>query len=90
MKGNVTDIKSWARESLGQSATVMVTELRCSKSECPSVETVIVWMGEKSTRRWRIEKPMAELNREAVHQALKCEPMDATVAHATHQEESKP
>jgi len=76
----VNDIKSWARESLQSGGTFMVTELRCSKTECPSVETVIVCLDKASTRRWCIHKPIVELTREDVERALKGAAVDARVA----------
>jgi len=84
----VNDIKSWARESLGNDGTFMVTELRCSKAECPSVETVIVCLDKGSTRRWCIHKPIVEVTREDVGNSLKGAAVDARVAlKSAHTEE---
>jgi hypothetical protein len=64
-------IKRWTREALELPlATVLVTELRCSKTECPAVETVIALLERGRQRRWSLARAVGEVRREDVFAAL--------------------
>lgn len=59
-------IKAWARELLavGEEATIMVSELRCSEPGCPPVETVIAILdGPGQARQYKIHQPSAAVTK---------------------------
>jgi hypothetical protein len=65
----VRQIKAWARELLdpGESATILVSELRCSEPGCPPVETVIALLREgKGGENYKIHRPALEIQRDDV------------------------
>jgi hypothetical protein len=62
-------IKEWAREvfAIGEEATIMVSELRCSEPGCPPVETVIAILdGPGEARQYKIHQPSAAVTRSDV------------------------
>jgi hypothetical protein len=56
-------IKRWVRElfALSDEATVMVTELRCSESGCPPLETMIAILNESGNRQYKLHKSIEEV-----------------------------
>ena len=71
-RARVAEVRRWASELLGGAGPVLVTELRCTKPECPTVETVIALLSTSAgaQRRWTLPAPVAALTREAVAAAL--------------------
>ncbi len=62
-------VKAWAADLFGlpDTATLIVTELRCAEAGCPDVETVIAVLGEPGrARRHKLLKPVAEVTRDDV------------------------
>jgi hypothetical protein len=62
--GHAAAIKGWAKRAfgLGEDASVMVTELRCSEPGCPPLETVIALLDATGPARQRkIHKPIADV-----------------------------
>jgi hypothetical protein len=59
----VADIKRWTTEvfHLPESASVLVTELRCAEPGCPPLETVIAILDPAPARQVKIPKPVAEV-----------------------------
>ncbi|MAY68752.1 MAG: nitrate reductase [Rhodospirillaceae bacterium] len=63
--GSAQRIKDLVRRRFGldDSATLMVSELRCHEDGCPDVETVIAVMGAaQANLTWKIAKPMARID----------------------------
>lgn len=74
-RARVEFIKTWVREALhNDEVTVLVTELRCTKTECPTVETVIALVEPGRTRRWNVPKAIAELDEASVREAVLVQP----------------
>jgi hypothetical protein len=61
-------IKGWAAQvfGLGERATVLVTELRCTEPGCPPLETVVAILSSGPTRQFKVPKAMAEVTFEDV------------------------
>jgi hypothetical protein len=62
-------VRRWAREAFGldPSATLLVTELRCSKPGCPPHETVIaIFERGEPPREHRLPKPVTQIARSDV------------------------
>ena len=59
----VADVKRWTAEvfRLPESASVLVTELRCGEPGCPPLETVIAILDPGPPRQVKIPKPVAEV-----------------------------
>jgi len=76
----VAAIKGWVRDALalGDDATVLVTELRCSEPGCPPLETVIAVMGPGATRQHKLPKAMAAVTPEDVRGVAHAEALPAT------------
>lgn len=80
-----TDIvKEWVQELLGERAPVLVSELRCPKAECPSIETVIGILEKGGQRRWNIPRCLADISREDVERALRTESGNGAPAPLDH------
>lgn len=65
-------IKGWVAEALGlgEGASVLVTELRCSEPGCPPVETALVVLGGAGgARQYKVRKPLSEVSFEDVLRA---------------------
>jgi hypothetical protein len=68
-------VKGWVSEALGlgEGASVVVTELRCSEPGCPPVETALVVLGGAGgaggTRQYKVHKPLSEVSFEDVLRA---------------------
>ena len=63
------EIKRWVRQAfaLGDDATVMVTELRCTEPGCPPLETCVAILSPGApTRQHKIFKGMTEVTFEDV------------------------
>lgn len=61
----IARIKDWVREkfALGESAFVMVTELRCSEPGCPPLETIIAILDAPgSKRQYKLHKAAGEVD----------------------------
>jgi hypothetical protein len=60
---NAAKIKRWVSAlcDVGEDATVMVTELRCSEPGCPPLETVIAILSDGGNRQYKLHKPIAEV-----------------------------
>ncbi len=62
----IARIKDWVHEIMGipDHVIVMVSELRCTKEDCPDVETVIAVLGEHNfARKHKLFKPAFEVTR---------------------------
>jgi hypothetical protein len=70
LRARAAEVKGWVQELLGTPGPVLVTELRCTKAECPSVETVIAVVAQGAQRRWTIARPLSELGRAELAAAL--------------------
>jgi hypothetical protein len=69
-------IKGWVSEALGlgEDASVVVSELRCSEPGCPPVETALVVLGEAGgTRQYKVHKPVDEVSFEDVLRATRAD-----------------
>jgi hypothetical protein len=68
----VQQLSDWTRESLNltDEATIRVMELRCAEDDCPEVETVIAILEPGRQRKFKVLKPLAEVRREDLTQAL--------------------
>ena len=65
----IRTVKNWVREALGieESATVMVTELRCAEPGCPPLETVVAILRDGAARRdFKIGRGLDEITYEHV------------------------
>jgi len=71
--GRSAEIKAWTAEilSLGEEATVMVTELACSEPGCPPLETVVAILQAGDNRQMKLHKAMAEVTREELAERLR-------------------
>ena len=57
-------IQGWTRRrfKLAPEAPVLVSEVACSRTGCPPLETVVAfWLGDQDRRQFRLYKPMAEV-----------------------------
>jgi nitrate reductase delta subunit len=57
-------VQAWTRERFGLpcDATVMVSELECTRPNCPPLETVVAfWLDDDQRRHFRVFKPMAKV-----------------------------
>jgi hypothetical protein len=62
--GQTARIKAWVSEAFGvaDTATVLVTELRCSEPGCPPLETVIALLGASGpAKQYKLHKAVAEV-----------------------------
>ena len=60
----VDRVQGWTRErfSLPENATVMVTELVCTRPGCPPLETVVAfWLADDERRHFKVFKPTADV-----------------------------
>lgn len=73
-RSRVEEVRGWVQDLLGAPLPVLITELRCTKSECPTVETVIALLAKGVQRRWSIPRPLGELERRDVERALRDHP----------------
>jgi hypothetical protein len=82
-RSRAEEVKGWVQSALGAALPVLVTELRCSKSECPTVETVVAVLAKGAQRRWSIPRALAELGRAELEEALRARP-DGDAAPQPH------
>jgi len=77
-------VRRWAEAQLGPDETpaVLVTELACHEPGCPPIETVIVLIGGKGSRTWKIPRPAAELSAADVSDVLSRPPAAAAEPHS--------
>lgn len=57
----LAQVRAWTRErfTLGEEATVMVSEIACGLPGCPPLETVVVFWSEGDTRHsFKVFKPV--------------------------------
>ena len=62
--GRTAQIKAWASRAFGlaDTATVLVTELRCTEPGCPPLETVIALLGASGpARQYKLHKAVDEV-----------------------------
>ncbi len=60
----VQRVQAWTRDrfSLAEHATVLVSELVCTRPGCPPLETVVAfWTQDDERRHFRVFKPVAEV-----------------------------
>jgi len=70
--GSVARIKEWVREEfrLDGDAIITVSELRCSETGCPDVETVVgLLLGPGRQRKCRFLSPAGQVTRDQVAEA---------------------
>ncbi len=78
------DIKRWTHEllALSETATVVVTESRCTEPGCPPLEVIIsVFEPRRPRRECRIHAALAAINLDAVRSAWQ-DPL--TLEHHSH------
>lgn len=65
----LVQVKSWVFEvfDLSDDVSVMITQLQCTKEDCPPIETVIAIMETPGNpRQYKIHKPLAEVNQKDI------------------------
>lgn len=71
--GRAGDVKAWVTQhlDLGKNDLVSVAELTCHEPGCPPVETVVtVHSGDGERGSWKILKPMSEVCKSDIKDAL--------------------
>ena len=64
LPGQTTQIKAWVTDAFGlaDTATVLVTELRCTEPGCPPLETVIALLSaDGPATQYKLHKAVAEV-----------------------------
>jgi hypothetical protein len=77
-------VKAWVSQALhiGDGTTLMVTEMRCTTSDCPPIKTVIALMETaQPIRQYKIHKPLAHITPEDIAHLTTIAPklVDSTV-----------
>ena len=88
----VRQVKTWVAEALqtDEETTLLVTEMRCTTPDCPSVKTVIaVMQPEQPTRLYKIHKPLRDITLDDVAQLTNIQPKFAQTATVADDKEEK-
>jgi hypothetical protein len=65
-------VRAWCLECLGAAADLTISEVECADPACPGLETfILVLRPGEATQAAKIRKPLVEIMREDVEEALR-------------------
>lgn len=65
-------VRGWCLECLGSAADLTISEVECADPACPGLETfILVLRPGEATQAAKIRKPLVEIMREDVEEALR-------------------